>query len=186
MVMEFPDDPACAYVDRQFMLGSALLAAPVFNESGIVNYYLPHGKWTNIITGEVIEGGSWKTEKHGYFSLPLLARPNSILPLGSNISRPDYEYADGIVFHLFELDNDKTAAFEVCDCRGNIEGELVVSRKENKLTIITKNLKKTRSLCLRNIHRVNSSSGAEAKDSKEGLLLTLNGDTEKAIAELYA
>jgi alpha-D-xyloside xylohydrolase len=184
MVMEFPNEPACAYIDRQFMLGSVLLAAPVFSESGIVSYYLPKGKWTNIISGEVVEGGSWQTEKHGYFSLPLLARPNSILPLGSNLSRPDYDYAEGIVFHLFELDNDRTAAFEVCDCNGNIEGKVEVSRKENKLTLTAKNLKKPWSLCLRNIHRVNSISGADARDSKEGLLLTLSGDTEYAIAEL--
>jgi alpha-D-xyloside xylohydrolase len=182
MVMEFPDDPACAYVDRQFMLGSGLLAAPVFSESGVVSYYLPSGKWTNIITGEVIEGGSWKTEEHGYFSLPLLARPNSILVFGSNLSRPDYDYAHGIVFHLFELDNDRTAAFEVCDNRGNIEGKAEVSRKENKLTIIAKDMKKPWSLCLRNTHRVNSISGAEARDGKEGLLLTMIG--EYATAEL--
>ncbi len=34
MVLEFPEDPATAYLDRQYMLGSDLLVAPVFAEDG--------------------------------------------------------------------------------------------------------------------------------------------------------
>jgi len=185
MVMEFPDDPACAYLDRQFMLGSSLLAAPVFSESGTVSYYLPKGKWTNIISGEAIEGGSWRTEKHGYLSLPLLARPNSILPFGSDRSRSDYDYADGIVFHLFEPEEGGTAVFEACDCRGNSEGKLAVSRKDKKLTLKSENLKKPWSLCLRNIHRVNSISGVTTSDSREGLILTMKGQLEPVVIELH-
>ncbi|WP_391595509.1 TIM-barrel domain-containing protein [Yersinia aldovae] len=30
MMLEFPDDPACDYLDRQYMLGDDLLVAPVF------------------------------------------------------------------------------------------------------------------------------------------------------------
>ena len=30
MLLEFPDDPTCAYLDRQYMLGGSLLVAPVF------------------------------------------------------------------------------------------------------------------------------------------------------------
>jgi alpha-D-xyloside xylohydrolase len=29
---EFPEDPTCAYLDRQYMLGDALLIAPVMSE----------------------------------------------------------------------------------------------------------------------------------------------------------
>src|SRR5690606_18749881 len=44
MVMEFPDDPACRYLDTQYMLGDCLLVAPIFSASGDVTYYLPEGK----------------------------------------------------------------------------------------------------------------------------------------------
>ena len=74
MFMEFPDDPACAYLDRQYMLGPDLLVAPVFSEDGEVSYYLPDGEWTRLLTGEKIKGGSWRTETHGFLSLPLLTR----------------------------------------------------------------------------------------------------------------
>ncbi|MDR2542285.1 MAG: alpha-xylosidase [Treponema sp.] len=79
MFLEFPDDPACIYLDQQYMLGPDLLVAPVFSEDGEVTYYLPEGEWTQVITGEKIKGGSWRTEKHGFLSLPLLARVEGLL-----------------------------------------------------------------------------------------------------------
>jgi len=75
MFIEFPDDPACAYLDRQYMLGPDLLVAPVFNENGEVDYYLPEGEWKQLLTGKIISGGKWITEKHDFLSLPLLVRP---------------------------------------------------------------------------------------------------------------
>jgi len=36
MLLEFPDDPACRSLDMQYMLGSALLVAPVFTETSEV------------------------------------------------------------------------------------------------------------------------------------------------------
>lgn len=62
MILEFPDDCGCDTLDRQYMLGDALLVAPVFKESGEVNYYLPKGRWINLITGEKKDGGSWQKE----------------------------------------------------------------------------------------------------------------------------
>ena len=41
MMLEFPDDPACRYLDRQYMLGPDLLVAPVLSADGVVDYYLP-------------------------------------------------------------------------------------------------------------------------------------------------
>jgi len=74
MFIEYPDDPACAYLDRQYMLGSNLLVAPVFREDGEVTYYLPEGDWEQYITGEVVKGGRWITEKHGFLSLPIYVK----------------------------------------------------------------------------------------------------------------
>jgi alpha-D-xyloside xylohydrolase len=80
MFIEFPDDPCCAYLDRQYMLGSDILVAPVFSEDGEVSYYLPEGEWTQVITGEKVvvgganRGGCWKTEKHGFKSIPVFKK----------------------------------------------------------------------------------------------------------------
>ncbi len=71
MLLEFPDDLTCRTLDMQYMLGSALLVAPIFSETGDVTYYLPDGEWRNLLTGEVAAGGGWRSERHGYQSLPL-------------------------------------------------------------------------------------------------------------------
>ncbi len=41
------------------------------------------------------------TEKHGYDSVPVLARPGAVIPFGSVTDRPDYPWADGVRLRLF-------------------------------------------------------------------------------------
>ncbi len=101
MVLEFPDDPATAHLDRQYMLGPDLLVAPVFSEDGDVEFYLPHGEWTSLLTGETVTGGTWRRERHGYDSLPLYVRPGTALPWGARVDRPDYDYHDGLRLRVF-------------------------------------------------------------------------------------
>jgi alpha-D-xyloside xylohydrolase len=86
MMMEFPDDPSCLYLDRQYMLGESILVAPIFNSDGIADFYLPEGKWTSLITGESVEGGSWRSEKHGYTSLPLYIRESTLTQNGAELN----------------------------------------------------------------------------------------------------
>lgn len=74
MYMEFPEDANTASLDRQYMLGSDWLVAPVMTESGDVDYYLPEGKWEHILDGRVIEvpeNGKWMAENYDFLSLPL-------------------------------------------------------------------------------------------------------------------
>jgi alpha-D-xyloside xylohydrolase len=71
MILEFPADPTCRYLDMQYMLGPALLVAPVFRADGEVSYYLPEGEWRHLLTGEVAHGPGWRQEIQGYLSLPL-------------------------------------------------------------------------------------------------------------------
>ena len=101
MQLEFPDDPSVAYLDRQYMLGGDLLVAPVFSETGEVEFYLPDGEWTSLLTGERVTGGRWLRETHGYESLPLYVRPGAVLPWGAREDRPDYDYHDGLQLRVF-------------------------------------------------------------------------------------
>ncbi|WP_119070242.1 alpha-xylosidase [Aggregatilinea lenta] len=71
MVLEFPDDPTCRPLDTQYMLGPALLVAPIFGASGEVTYYLPAGEWRHLLTGKIVQGSAWRTERYNYLGLPL-------------------------------------------------------------------------------------------------------------------
>jgi len=106
MVAEFPDDPACTHLDRQYMLGDNLLVAPVFSASGETAYYLPAGRWTHLLTGDVVEGPRWVREVCGFDEVPVYVRPGTVLPWGARDDRPDYDYADGVTLRLFEVDTE--------------------------------------------------------------------------------
>lgn len=74
MFMEFPNEKTCWFLDQQYMLGPDLLVAPVFTETGEIEYYLPQGNWSNYFTNELVAGGKWFKEKHAIDSLPLYVR----------------------------------------------------------------------------------------------------------------
>lgn len=101
MLLEFPDDPAVLHLDRQYMLGADILVAPVFSADGEVDFYLPEGEWTSLLTGETVEGGRWRRETHGFDSLPLYVRPGAVIPWGARSDRPDYDYLEGLRLRVF-------------------------------------------------------------------------------------
>ncbi|MER8005797.1 alpha-xylosidase [Streptomyces sp. NPDC094149] len=103
MVLEFPDDPGCAHLERQYMLGPDLLVAPVFSDDGDVSYYVPEGTWTHFLSGRTVTGPRWVRERHGFSSVPLLVRPGAVIPVGAVDDRPDYDFADGVTLRAFGL-----------------------------------------------------------------------------------
>ncbi len=114
MVLEFPEDRNCSYLDKQYMLGDSLLVAPIFNDEGIAEYYLPEGKWTNFFTDEVREGGKWYREKHDYLSIPLWVKADSVIALGKQDDRPDYDYEEQVELCIYEPTGDRRVEKVVC------------------------------------------------------------------------
>ena len=128
MVLDFPQDRACDTLDRQYMFGDSLLVAPIFKENGEVQYYLPEGTWYNLITEKEVTGGKWQKETHDYHSLPLMVRPNSILPLGNNDQRPDYDYEDGVTLVVSAFDEGAEASVEIPDLSGETVMKVTAKR----------------------------------------------------------
>ncbi|WP_125132884.1 alpha-xylosidase [Microbacterium sp. 10M-3C3] len=126
MALEFPDDPAAAHLDRQYMLGPELLVAPVFSAEGDVEFYVPAGEWTHLLTGETVTGGGWRRERHGFDSLPLYVRPGAVLPWGARSDRPDYDYLDGLSLRVFP--------------GGEGTREVIVTTPDGRSTVLTANL----------------------------------------------
>uniref|UniRef100_A0A8C1DSV3 Lysosomal alpha-glucosidase n=2 Tax=Cyprinus carpio TaxID=7962 RepID=A0A8C1DSV3_CYPCA len=53
LFLEFPTDPDCQTIDRQFLWGSSLLISPVLEEGALeVTAYLPPGTWYSLHNGE--------------------------------------------------------------------------------------------------------------------------------------
>ena len=80
MLLEFQDDLNAREISSQYMLGDALLVAPVFDQQ--VQYvYLPKGSWIDWNTGKRVEGGTWVEQDCPLDTLPLYFREDKILPV---------------------------------------------------------------------------------------------------------
>jgi alpha-D-xyloside xylohydrolase len=182
MLLEFPDDPACDYLDRQYLLGDALLVAPVFNAEGDVDFYLPAGRWTHLFTGEQRDGSRWLRERHGFMSLPLYVRPNTLLPLGTEDQRPDYDYAGNSELHLFELADGESAAVTLRDLTGAPVTQVSVARQGDTLRIRREGVKAPLPLVLRQTHRLHDAGGLPEQTGEFGVSLVLpTGDGETIV-----
>ena len=135
MFVEFPEDRCCDTLDRQYMMGDDLLAAPVFKESGQVEYYLPEGKWVNLLTGAVAEGGKWQKETHDYFSLPLMVRPGTILPLGISDTQVEYDYTEGLTLAVSWMEDGAQTEIGLVDQKGALRGYARASREDRQITV---------------------------------------------------
>lgn len=169
MMLEF-DDPACRFLDTQYMLGESLLVAPIFNENGIARYYVPSGEWLDFFTGKPVKGGCSYEGKYDYFRLPLLVRPNTLLALGNNKQEVVYDYAQNVMLQLVQLQDGGTAQCSVYTPRGTPDLSVKAVRMSSTVTLNTKG-KKPFTVLLRNISKVDSVTGAKVKATSDGLLL---------------
>ena len=136
MVLEFAEDRNCSYLDKQYMLGDALLVAPIFNAESRGIFYLPNGIWTDFFTGEEMRGGTWVEREYDYLHLPLMVRENSVVAIGATDERPDYDYADGAQIRICALQDGAQAESVIYD--RNQKQDLVVCAKRNGDRIIIK------------------------------------------------
>jgi alpha-D-xyloside xylohydrolase len=110
--LEYPDDPNAYNLDLQYMLGTALMVAPVFRADGIARFYLPAGKWTRLIGDAglppVIDSrGEWFEEKHSFHSLPLFVREGYILATNPEPKTADYEFTDGVEIDIYQPSKER-------------------------------------------------------------------------------
>jgi len=99
---EYPDDQAAWAQDQEFMVGPDLLAAPVTadgaetdGEAGQptpVQVYLPRGRWVDLYSGQVVDGGQTITRMTSLDESPLYLRVGSAI--GFNARTPDI-WSDG-------------------------------------------------------------------------------------------
>lgn len=135
MVIDFAEDPACLFLDRQYMLGDNLLCAPVLSEDGVVQYYLPEGKWTDIITGETIEGGRYVKKKCSYLEMPVLAKPGSIIVYGDFNNSFEYDYINNANAVIYNLEDGKSSETEVYDIDANRVMSMKAERNGNEICV---------------------------------------------------
>ncbi len=129
MVIDYSNDPACHTLDRQYMFGDNILVAPICNDKGLGEFYLPEGKWTDIISGKVYEGGKFYKETYDYFGLPCLAKPNSIIAYGDFKRGFEYDYLENAEFTIYQPDDGVEITAPIYDTDANKIFELKAVRR---------------------------------------------------------
>lgn len=172
MMLEFPDDPACDYLDRQYMLGDSVLVAPVFSEAGDVAFYLPPGRWTHLWHNDELDGGRWHKQRHDFLSLPVYVRDNTLLALGNNDQQPNYAWHEGTAFQLFNLADGAETRCEVPAANGETVFTLCVKREGKRLTVEGSGHATGWTLCLRNIQQVTGIEGGSSAGHERGIVVT--------------
>ena len=177
MLLEYPDDPACDTLDRQYLLGDSLLVAPVFSPDGRVDYYVPEGRWTRLLTGEAVDGPRWLRETHDALSLPLLVRPGALLPLGADDARPDYPFAGGVTLFVGHLEDGQSATASVPTVTGEPDRTFTVTRSGSRLFAeVRGGESRPWSLLLPGVESISTvESGASSSDPR-GTLITAAAD----------
>jgi alpha-D-xyloside xylohydrolase len=176
MVLEFPDDPACTHLERQYMLGDDLLVAPVFRADGDVSYYVPDGTWTHVLTGAEVTGPRWHREQHSFMSVPLLARPGAVIPVGAVEDRPDYDYADGVTLHVYRLADgaSQTVPLPAADPRREATA-VTVRREAGVIRAEAAGAVRDWRVLLAGIRSVGPVTGGQATAHSQGTLIRVAG-----------
>jgi alpha-D-xyloside xylohydrolase len=115
------------------MLGPDLLVAPVMSFDGEVSFYLPRGRWTSLLTGEVLSGPEWVQQTHAFDSLPLFVREGAVIPIGAVDDRPEYDWADGVELRWFTPTEGQTTVVELPDADGGVAAVIELTLRDGEV-----------------------------------------------------
>jgi alpha-D-xyloside xylohydrolase len=185
MAAEFPDDPACTHLDRQYMFGDRLLVAPVFTASGETSYYIPAGTWTHLQADVTVRGPAWVSEVCDFLTVPVFVRPGTVLPIGARDDRPEYPYDEDVTLRLYEFaDGDRTTV-TVPDTSGEVVASAFeVTRDDGTLTVRRLNGAATWRVLLIGVSDVTSVTGGSASLSPHGTEVTVPADASECSIRL--
>jgi len=82
LIFHHEDDPMCWHIDDQYYFGDSFLIAPIMNDEGVRDVYLPAGKWIDFWTGEILEGSRWlKNIKMSLEHMPVYVKFGAQVPV---------------------------------------------------------------------------------------------------------
>jgi alpha-D-xyloside xylohydrolase len=100
LFIEYPEDPGSWLIDNEYLFGTDMLVAPLFENVTKRNVYLPAGKWIDYQTGKVYSGG-WHIIEAGKIPIVILVHEGSVIPhiaLAQSTAQMDWTKLDLVVF----------------------------------------------------------------------------------------
>ncbi len=133
LFIEFPDDPGAWMIDNEYMFGSDILVAPMFEKTAERDVYLPEGKWIDYQSGQVYNGG-WHSIKQGKIEAVILVRNGAVIPeikLAQSTMEMDWSKLDLVVYSS----DGSGAGGMVCLPSDNVLYPVSLVKKGNAYTI---------------------------------------------------
>ncbi len=100
LFIEFPDDPGSWLIDNEYLFGSDMLVAPLFENVNERDVYLPPGNWIDYQAGKSYEGG-WHNIEAGQIPIVILVRDGAVIPhikLAQSTSQMDWSNLELTVY----------------------------------------------------------------------------------------
>ena len=143
MFVEFGDDPNVSDLATQYMFGSQILVAPIFNNQGKAHFYLPGGKWTSLLDNKVYQSpksGEWLNEKFDELSLPILVRENTILVRNEKAVHAEYDYTKDVDIHLYQI-KEGIVSTNIVSSKGLEAASIRVQKDDQQIKVSTVGIK---------------------------------------------
>ncbi len=114
LCIDYPDDPLTWDIDSEYMFGSSMLVAPIFEDNGESRYvYLPEGNWIDYQTGIGYPGGRGYTIWHGELPIIILVRDGSVIPhVPAALSTEEIDWS-AVYWKGYVMDR-KAAGYQLC------------------------------------------------------------------------
>ena len=80
LFFEYPDDPTSWMIEDEYLFGSDLLVAPLFDEADHRRVYLPPGTWIDYQSSRVYTGAAWHDIPAGPIPIVVLVRNHAVIP----------------------------------------------------------------------------------------------------------
>ena len=148
LFVEFPNDKGAWTVDNEYMFGSDILVAPLFEgDSKQRSVYLPQGQWIDYQTNKSYSSG-WQTIDADKIEAIILVRDGAVIPhikLAQSTKDLDWSNIDLVTY---TTGNDAKGSF--CLPNDNILRGVSVSKKGKIFSLNNSDLPKTVSFKVKN------------------------------------
>jgi alpha-D-xyloside xylohydrolase len=134
LFIEYPDDPGAWQVEDEYLFGSDILVAPLF-ETGTTgrDVYLPRGQWIDYQTNKTYAGG-WHNIPAGGLQVVMLVREGAAIPhmkLAQSTSQLDWSNLELVVYAA----ESQTAHGLLCLPSDNVLKKAELSRRNNAFVL---------------------------------------------------
>lgn len=119
LILENQNDYNALNIEDEFLVGSALLCAPIVKEGAVSrDVYLPEGSWYDFHTGEKFKGKQYITVKAPIDTVPLFVKAGSILPMTPAVEHLNQQAEKAPISYQVYPDSDGNASGELYEDDG--------------------------------------------------------------------